>query len=78
MKNRDSVLYTGADVHQRESQIAAFDPDSLLFGKKLPTMDLRAFIESKKEIVEVLFPDISLGLQSRIDYLMVVAILISF
>jgi transposase len=45
--NDDGVLYVGADVHERESQIAIFEPSgSLVSETRLPTKDLPKFIDS--------------------------------
>ena len=45
--NENSVLYIGADVHERESQLAVFDLyGSLLAEKRLPTTSLQEFIDS--------------------------------
>ena len=47
MKQSTVVLYVGADVHERESQLAVFDPSgSLLQEKRLPTTELESFIDS--------------------------------
>src|SRR5579875_33244 len=50
MNNReltDAVSYVGVDIHERESQIAIFDPSgSLLQEKRLRTRDLQRFIDS--------------------------------
>jgi transposase len=43
----DIVNYVGVDIHERESQIAVFDPSgSLLQEKRLPTGALQRFIDS--------------------------------
>jgi transposase len=50
MNNReltDAISYVGVDIHERESQIAVFDPSgSLLQEKRLRTRDLQRFIDS--------------------------------
>jgi transposase len=45
--NQKEVLYVGVDVHERESQLAVFDPSgSLIQEKKVPTPNLETFIDS--------------------------------
>ncbi|HZW57273.1 MAG TPA: transposase [Nitrososphaerales archaeon] len=45
--SNDHERYVGVDIHERESQIAVFDPSgSLLQEKRLPTAALQRFIES--------------------------------
>jgi transposase len=47
MSNEEQERYVGVDIHERESQIAVFDPSgSLLQEKRLPTAALQRFIES--------------------------------
>jgi transposase len=47
MKQTSAVLYVGVDAHERESQLAVFDPSgALLQEKRLPTEDLGKFIDS--------------------------------
>jgi transposase len=42
-----AALYIGADVHERESQLAIFEPSgTLLTEKRLPTTNLPTFIDS--------------------------------
>jgi len=42
-----AALYIGADVHERESQVAIFEPSgTLLTEKRLPTTNLQTFIDS--------------------------------
>ena len=42
-----AALYIGADVHERESQLAIFEPSgTLLTEKRLPTTNLQTFIDS--------------------------------
>jgi len=42
-----AVLYVGVDVHERESQLAVFDPSgSLLKEERIPTSELERFISS--------------------------------
>jgi len=42
-----AVLYVGVDVHERESQLAVFDPSgSLLKEERIPTGELERFISS--------------------------------
>jgi transposase len=42
-----ATLYIGADVHERESQLAIFEPSgTLLTEKRLPTTNLQTFIDS--------------------------------
>ena len=42
-----AALYIGADVHERESQLAIFEPSgTLLTEKRLPTTNLPTFINS--------------------------------
>lgn len=44
---RQDVLYIGADVHERETQLAIFEPDgTLLQEKRIPTADLASFVHS--------------------------------
>ena len=41
------VLYIGADVHERETQLAIFEPGgTLLQEKRIPTKDLQSFVRS--------------------------------
>jgi predicted NBD/HSP70 family sugar kinase len=43
--NGNDVLYIGADVHERETQLAIFDPGgTLLQEKRIPTKDLQSFV----------------------------------
>jgi transposase len=43
--NRNDVLYIGADVHERETQLAIFEPGgTLLQEKRIPTKDLQSYI----------------------------------
>lgn len=47
MRNQDSTLFVGVDLHERESQLAVFSQDgSLLMEKRIPTGDLESFITS--------------------------------
>jgi len=42
-----SILYVGVDVHERESQLAVFDPSgSLLSEERIPTGELERYIRS--------------------------------
>jgi transposase len=44
-KNQITVSFVGVDVHERESQLAVFDPSgSLLQEKRIPTASLGTFI----------------------------------
>jgi predicted NBD/HSP70 family sugar kinase len=44
--NGNDVLYIGADVHERETQLAIFEPGgTLLQEKRIPTKDLQSYIE---------------------------------
>ncbi len=41
------IVYIGADVHERETQLAIFEPGgTLLQEKRLPTNDLQGFVRS--------------------------------
>jgi transposase len=43
--NGNDVLYIGADVHERETQLAIFDPGGTrLQEKRIPTKDLQSFV----------------------------------
>ena len=45
--NRSEVLYIGADVHERETQLAIFEPGgTLLEEKRVPTKDLQSYVDS--------------------------------
>ena len=45
--NGNDVLYIGADVHERETQLAIFEPDgTLLEEKRILTKDLQSFVTS--------------------------------
>jgi transposase len=45
--NGNEVLYIGADVHERETQLAIFEPGgTLLQEKRIPTKDLQSFVHS--------------------------------
>jgi transposase len=47
MIEANTIMYVGVDVHERESQLAVFDPKgSLLQEKRMPTKNLEAFIDS--------------------------------
>lgn len=47
MPSQESILYVGADVHERESQLAVFErAGSLVIEKRIPTRDLESFIAS--------------------------------
>ena len=47
MRNQDSTLFVGVDLHERESQLAVFSQDgSLLMEKRVPTGDLESFMVS--------------------------------
>src|SRR2546426_6063554 len=42
-----TVLYIGADVHERESQLAIFEPSgSLVEERRIPTSEVESFISS--------------------------------
>ena len=44
---QDDVIYIGADVHERETQLAIFEPGgTLLQEERIPTKDLQSFIQS--------------------------------
>ena len=43
--NGSEVLYIGADVHERETQLAIFEPGgTLLQEKRIPTRDLQSYV----------------------------------
>jgi len=45
--NDNDVLYIGADVHERETQLAIFEPGgSLLQEKRIPTKDLQSYVRA--------------------------------
>jgi hypothetical protein len=45
------VTYVGVDVHERESQLALFDPSgSLLQEKRMPTKNLDGFMRTSSFI----------------------------
>jgi len=45
--NVNEVLYIGADVHERETQLAIFEPGgTLLQEKRIPTKDLQSYVAS--------------------------------
>jgi len=45
--NGNEVLYIGADVHERETQLAIFEPGgTLLQEKRIPTKDLQSYVHS--------------------------------
>jgi transposase len=45
--NANEVLYIGADVHERETQLAIFEPGgTLLQEKRIPTKDLQSYVHS--------------------------------
>jgi hypothetical protein len=44
-KQQTDVIYVGADVHQRETQLAIFEPEgNLLQENRIPTKDLASFV----------------------------------
>jgi Transposase len=46
-QSNESATYVGIDVHERESQLAIFDPSgSLLMEKRIPTSELEKFISA--------------------------------
>ena len=45
--NSNEVLYIGADVHERETQLAIFEPGGILLQeKRIPTKDLQSYVHS--------------------------------
>jgi transposase len=45
--NGNDVLYIGADVHERETQLAIFEPGgTLLQEKRIPTRDLQSYVHA--------------------------------
>jgi transposase len=45
--NGNDVLYIGADVHERETQLAIFEPGgTLLQEKRIPTRDLQGYVHA--------------------------------
>jgi transposase len=47
MYQEHDVVYIGADVHERETQLAIFEPGgTLLQEKRIPTKDLQCFVRS--------------------------------
>jgi len=45
--NGNKVLYIGADVHDREIQLAIFEPGGMLLQeKRIPTKDLQSYVDS--------------------------------
>jgi len=45
--NANEVLYIGADVHERETQLAIYEPGGrLLQEKRIPTKDLQSYVHS--------------------------------
>jgi predicted NBD/HSP70 family sugar kinase len=48
--NPTGISYVGVDVHERESQIAIFEPGGkLLYETRIETKDLPSFIDSLRE-----------------------------
>jgi transposase len=47
MRNQDSTLFVGVDLHERESQLAVFNQEgSLLIEKRIPTRSLESFVDA--------------------------------
>lgn len=47
MFQQNDVIYIGADVHERETQLAIFEPGgTLLQEERIPTKDLQSFVQS--------------------------------
>ena len=45
--NEQGVIYIGADVHERETQLAIFEPGgTILQEKRISTKDLQSFVKS--------------------------------
>ncbi len=45
--NEQGVIYIGADVHERETQLAIFEPGgTILQEKRISTKDLQSFVQS--------------------------------
>lgn len=46
IEHSQNVVYVGADVHERETQLAVFEPGgTLLQEERVPTKDLQSYVE---------------------------------